>query len=689
MKSLLDTSGMLLNSYSEIFFLRGRLMGLVLLLVTMLNPHVGIAGLFSVLSAYQFSRLIGMQQQFMQSGFFTYNALLVGLSIGYLFSLGALTLFLIAVAGVLSFVLSVMLNSIFSYYLKLPILSLPFVIVSSISWLASQGYGGLYVDGLYIHQAIIDITLPMWLEGFLSALGAILFSPQPLGGLIIAAVILIHSRILFGLAVAGYYLGALLSSLLAGYHVPVFTDINHFNYILIAMALGGVFLVPSPRSYLIAATGVAIATVLLSAVRLFWANYGIPVFTLPFNLVTLGFLYVMGTVGFPLVAKNIRRSPEETLDEYISHTRRFGEACCEISLPFSGDWTVWQGFDGQWTHRGQWQHAYDFVIQRNGKTHATDGQRLGDFYAWGKPVLSPCRGRVIKVVSNLPDNPPGHVNGQHNWGNLIILETMAGWYVEISHFAQHSIEVSEGQWLEPGAQIGLCGNSGYSAQPHIHIQVQTTAQVGAPTLPFRIRSYRLNNQFIPGGLPQEGDVVEPLYADRALEFRMAFPLDTELVYQSMHGDHGNDEFSLRVCMNDQGESYFDSGKGQLFFTNDDNSFYFYRLEGDDAQLALMFSALPRIPLVYRQHMSWQDSPPMAAVRHGWSRQLIDMIRAWNPQAGKSSYRAHWARQGLIHGVLSRGGRAKDELVEVILHDRLGFSELRVGEQRLILREAHT
>ncbi len=688
MNSMPAASGMLLNSYSEIFFLRGRLMGLVLLLVTMLNPHVGIAGLFSVVAAYQFSRLIGMQQHFMQSGFFTYNALLVGLSIGYLFSLGALTLFLIAVAGVLSFVLSVMLNGIFSYYLKLPILSLPFVIVSSITWLASQGYGGLYVDGLYVHQIIVDIALPVWLEGFFSALGAVLFSPQALVGLIIAIVILLHSRILFTLAVMGYYLGASLSGLLSGYGAPVFNDVNHFNYILIAMALGGVYLIPSPRSYLIAATGVAIATVLLSAVRLFWANYGLPVFTLPFNMVTLGFLYAMGTVGFPLVAKNIRRSPEETLDEYSSYTRRFGDAGREICLPFSGGWTVWQGFDGQWTHRGQWQHAYDFVIRRNGKTHAFEGQQLEDYYAWKKPVLSPCRGRVIKVVNNVPDNPPGHVNSQRNWGNLIVLETVAGWYVEISHFARNSIEVSEGQWLEMGSPIGLCGNSGYSAQPHIHIQAQATAQVGAPTLPFRIRSYRSKNQFIPGGLPVVGDVVEPLYADRALEFRMAYPLDTELVFQSRQADSGDKLFSLRVCMNDLGERYFDSGKGQLFFASDDNSFYFYRLEGDDDRLALMFSALPRIPLTYRRHMSWKDSPPMAAVRSGWSRRLINLVRAWNPHFAESCYRAHWARQGLIQGVLSRGGKAEDELVEVVLHERLGFSRLRVGDHHLLLCETH-
>lgn len=689
MKQKYPNPQILLNSYSEIFFLSGWRAGLALLLVTLLNPPVGVAGLCSVISAYLFSRLIGMQEQFMQSGFFTYNALLVGLSIGYLFDISGLTLFLVATAGILSFVLSVMLNSIFSYYLKLPILSMPFVIVSSIYWLASQGFGELYVDGIYVHQPVFTMTMPLWAEGFLTSLGAILFVPEPLSGLVIAMLIFLHSRILFFLAVTGYYLGALLSGMLTGGYLPVYTDTTYFNYILISMALGGVFLVPSPRSYLVSAIGVAISTILLSATQLFWSSYGLPVFTLPFNLVVLGFLYTMGTIGFPLVARTIRETPEDTLDEYISQTSRFGNPCCEVGLPFSGNWSVWQGFDGEWTHKGKWQHAYDFVITRNANTCATDGATLEDYYAWGKPVVSPCRGRVIRVVSNLPDNPPGCVNRQQNWGNLVIIESIEGWYVELSHFAQHSIEVIEGQWVEYGTVLGSCGNSGYSAQPHIHMQVQSSSHIGAPTLPFRLKSYICNNQFTPHGLPNVGEDIEPAHSDNGLEFLMAFPQDTRLVYKKQFAGQPATLLELTVRINDSGESYFDSGKGRLFFNHDEYSFYFYRLEGNDPDLAFMFTALPRMPFSFRHKMEWHDSPPLGAVLPGWKNRLLGFFKSLQPLISSSNYRAFWARPDLIQGILIRGNASQGELVEVLLDNKRGISEMRVGEQRMTLQEIQT
>jgi urea transporter len=41
----------------------------------------------AVLAAYGFARFIGMGAAFLESGFYTYNPLLVGLSLGYLFKL--------------------------------------------------------------------------------------------------------------------------------------------------------------------------------------------------------------------------------------------------------------------------------------------------------------------------------------------------------------------------------------------------------------------------------------------------------------------------------------------------------------------------------------------------------------------------------------------------------------------------
>ncbi len=681
----LGRTDVLANSFSEVLFLKNRYMGWIFVAITFTQPNVGVGGLVSVLAAYLFSRLIGMDRAFLESGFFTYNALLVGLSIGYLFAIQPLTLFVIAAAGVLTFVFSVMLNSMLAYYMRLPILSLPFVLISSMAYLASYGYGGLYLSGLNFHDAGVATALPVWLQGFFTSLGAIFFVPDLLAGIVIAAVILVSSRILFALALMGYVSGALGAGLLTGDINQSLLQINNFNYVLIAMALGGVFLVPSPRSFVIAAIGVAVAILLSSAVQLFWSKYGIPIFTLPFNLVTLTFLYVLGLVGFPLVAKQIRETPEETLDEFLSNSGRFPVIGTRgVRLPFQGRWTVWQGFNGPWTHRGSWRHAYDFVIKHDGATYSGQGHQIEDYYAWRKPVLAPGRGRVVRAVDSLPDNPPGHVDRLNNWGNLVIIESPLGFWVALSHFARYSLTVSEGDWVEAGDPLGLCGNSGYSPQPHIHVQVQGSGQVGAMTLPFEFGGYVDDGEFIDSGLPEIGHVLEPACSDRGLEFRTAFALGARMRYRNFEAGRHMGYLELVVRHDDAGESYFDSGSGRLYFARNEHSFYFYRLSGADPWLALLFAAVPRLPLAYRHDIYWRDVLPLAAVSNGWRAGVLSSARALFHRLGRSHYRAVWNEGGVVSGVLDDGGDGSRKATEAVLHPRLGFSRVRVDERVLQL-----
>ncbi len=485
-----------LNSYAEIFFLQGYLPGLAFFLCTFINPNIGIAGLICVLTAYLFALFLGMKDDFLSSGFYTYNPLLVGLSIGYLFKLDFLTVFFIATAGILTFIVTYSLANIFSYYFNLPVLSLPFVIVSCIAYLAASQYSNLFVNGLYVPSFfnLWESKLPLWFLGLTKSLGAIFFLPHVLAGVILLGIILAVSRIFFLLALAGYFTGTIVVGLFTGSLSQSFQSLNAFNFILIAMAIGGVFLIPSPKSYFLALIAVVTSSLFLEAVKGIWMQYGLLVFTLPFNLITMGFIYVMGILGYPYLAKFYRGTPERTLDHYLTYNYRFPGSSRTLCLPFSGEWTVWQGIKGRWTHKGPWQYAIDFVItDEQGKTFENEGKDLEHYYCFRKPILAPVRGRVIKVVNDIPDNPVGEVNKEHNWGNLVLLYDERGFYVLLCHLLQGSIKVKEGEWVERGKLIGLCGNSGYSPQPHLHVHVQLTptlvrqAQLGASyRMPCRI-----------------------------------------------------------------------------------------------------------------------------------------------------------------------------------------------------------
>src|SRR5437868_14573565 len=91
--------GGIVRAYAEVFFLSRASVGFVLVVGTLLNWDVGLAGLISVASACLFAKLVQMDSRTLEAGYYTYNPLLVGLSLGANLALSPLSAVLIAVAG--------------------------------------------------------------------------------------------------------------------------------------------------------------------------------------------------------------------------------------------------------------------------------------------------------------------------------------------------------------------------------------------------------------------------------------------------------------------------------------------------------------------------------------------------------------------------------------------------------------
>ena len=606
------------RSYAEVFFLQGGIVGFLLFGITMLNVRLGIAGIVAVLAAYAFARVIGMGKVFLESGFYTCNPLLVGLSVGHLFELNALGLFFCVGAGVLTLLVTVALANVFTTFLKLPLLSLPFVVVSSLVYMASLRYSNLLAAAKQQPAWLTDdFGLPLAAAGFFKAFGSLLFTPSVIVGAGLAALILSRSRILFLLAALGYMVGTTVRHWMLGSSAKAYTDPLNFNFLLIAMAVGGVFLIPSVRSYFLAAIAVALSPIVLDAISGFWSYYGIPAFTLPFAVVTLGVIYVLGLLGSPLIATRIGLTPEETLDTHLANRLRYPGSERTLLPPFSGAWTVWQAFDGVWTHKGAWRYAYDFVLtDSDGKTHVNSGTKLEDYYCFNKPVLAPVRGRIVAAVDDLPDSPINDPDKVNNWGNLLVIAEPRGWHVELSHFAAKSLRVKVGDWVERGTVLGLCGNSGYSPQPHIHVQVQLTETPGAATVPFSFASYAEDGIAHANDLPKVGGKVEALYANKRLDSVTNFVLDEEYRYAVSHHGQTKPDLVLKVRMALDGTFYFDSGEGVLYFGRFEGTYYAYRCDGYDPRLRALFLALPRMPLSCRDGLTWKDHAPVGLVAHG-------------------------------------------------------------------------
>jgi len=290
--ALISHFKVLLNSFSRVYFLGKPWVGAIFLLLSLANPHLAISGLLAVVAGYGFAYLMGMGKEFLESGVYTYNTLLVGLGVGSIYRLTPLSVLILLMAGLLTLAITLALSRVFYAYLALPILSLPFVVVIGAVSLASGKYSNLYVSSLYPAANLLpNPDWPAWATGYFKCLAAIFFLPHPYVGLGIALVLLAASPILFGLSLTGYFTGSLISGLMTGSFQQSFLNLNHFNFILIGMALGGVFLVPSRVSLVVSLVGVSCSVLLVDAVHVFWSAYGLPVLTLPFNLVALTFVY--------------------------------------------------------------------------------------------------------------------------------------------------------------------------------------------------------------------------------------------------------------------------------------------------------------------------------------------------------------------------------------------------------------
>lgn len=157
-----------------------------------------------------------------------------------------------------------------------------------------------------------------------------------------------------------------------------------------------------------------------------------------------------------------------------------------LSLPFKGEWTVFWGGDTREQNyhvdSEAQKNAFDMVItDSEGKSYRTDGKTNEDYYAFGKELIAPCDAEVVQVVDGIKDNLPGEMNPIYVPGNTVILKTANNEYLFFAHFKQNSIVVEQGQKVQQGELLGLCGNSGNSSEAHLHFHIQNVEDMNKAT----------------------------------------------------------------------------------------------------------------------------------------------------------------------------------------------------------------
>ncbi len=619
-------------SYSQVFFSRDKVFAVILLLASFIDVKAGLSGLVAILVAQALASLLSFDKLLIKSGTYTYNCLMVGLGIGVYYEWNISFALLLIFSTILTFFLSVWLMRVLGKN-GLPFLSLPFLIALWIVLLGAGNFSTLVLEdrGLftiaepeswsfnilgYLNGFVDQIPLPDLLVLYFKSLGAIFFQFNVLGGILISIGLLYFSRIAFTLSIYSFFIGYGFYHFFQGDFTQLIYSYIGFNFILTGIALGGFFLVPSWRSYLLLIIIIPIIALLISGLHSLFMGVGLPLYSLPFNVAV--FMVIVSlrqrskANGLDLAVQQ-QVSPE--VDHYKHHNRleRFrSNTYIHLALPVLGEWYVSQGYKGDITHKGDWSEAIDFDVRdEEGNTYRQPGTELSHFYCYNLPVLAPAAGWVVKVVDIVPDNDLGEVNLENNWGNTIIIKHTENLYTKLSHLRKDTAKVKEGDYVEQGEIVAHLGSSGRSPEPHLHFQVQATPYIGSKTIdhPFSYFMSKQDNefQFHAFEVPQEGATIRNvmtqnlltnafnLIPGKTLEFRVE-GLSVNQVKWEVFTDALN--YTYIYCHTTGAIAYF---------TNNKTLFYFTDYQGDaDNLLRYFYLGAQKLLLGYYNEVVLED-----------------------------------------------------------------------------------
>ena len=188
------------------------------------------------------------------------------------------------------------------------------------------------------------------------------------------------------------------------------------------------------------------------------------------------------------------------------------DTIADLRLPFEGDWYVgWGGRDIAQNYHAAvpaQRFAYDFLRVIDGSTHTGDGTELSQYHCWDRPILAPADGVVVDVVDGLPDQQIGTTNAHQPAGNHVVVDLGSGEFAVLAHFREGSIRVAPGQAVEAGDELGRCGNSGNTSEPHLHFHLQDSPAFGqGHGLPAFFNSYAADGEPVERGEPVKGQQV--------------------------------------------------------------------------------------------------------------------------------------------------------------------------------------
>lgn len=719
-----------LNSYTQIFFSDNNTFAVLLILVTFFDPVAGFSGMLCVVLSNIMAYLIGFNRQNIKSGFYGFNSLLAGLGLGVYYQLNVEFVFLLFFASLLTLFLTVALEGIIGKY-GLPFLSLSFLAGFWMLSLAARNFSHLEIsergifmlNDMYRLGGLGLVRIYMWFDQvplhqsillYFRSLGAIFFQYHLFAGIIIAIGLLIYSRIAFLLTLTGFY-AAYFFYYFIGADIGQLTDSYiGFNFILSSIAIGGFFIISSRYSFLWVLLLTPVIAVLINAASVVLGVYQLPVYSLPFNIIVLIFLYVLKFrerfFHKPELVLIQHFSPEKNLYTQINNKERFRHVYyTPFSLPFWGEWTVTQGHDGEYTHKKDWRHAWDFEIKdEDNREFKGSGSSREDYYCFNKPVIAPFAGLVEEIIDEVDDNDIGEINTTQNWGNTIVIKHLEGLYSKLCHIKKGSFKVNKGDYVKSGDIIAYCGNSGRSPKPHLHFQIQATPFIGSKTLDYPLGHYILKNknefELRSFTKPHTGEIVSPVDRDPSLYKAFRFIPGQKFAY-TVYSASGKEikTYEWEVVADIYNNTYIwcPATKSKIYFKVDDHILYFTAFTGKKNTLLYFFYlAFYKVLMGYYRNLKMTDIFPVNTLNRPFLLILQDFTAPFfmfmktkysltyterRSDLTESSINMTSSAEARLAGVITR----RFEFETFIRHNRIDTFTINSGRKKLEARFTET
>jgi murein DD-endopeptidase MepM/ murein hydrolase activator NlpD len=180
----------------------------------------------------------------------------------------------------------------------------------------------------------------------------------------------------------------------------------------------------------------------------------------------------------------------------LSFLRPITDGCAQVTtlgLPLRGVWRASPDPSRHHEAKTYAVYAIDFYCEKDGKAWKGDGKKLEDHYAWDQPVYAVADGIVNGVWNDYPDNeinklPPGDLQMKNNNVCIQHTPTELSWYI---HMKKGSAKVKVGDRVKKGDVIATVGNSGASAQPHLHYTLVRRTGKTSVSVPWKLDGWNL------------------------------------------------------------------------------------------------------------------------------------------------------------------------------------------------------